>query len=861
MTKIRITSDPYQQQISFEMMREGDGQWNSVNALTCPDSRLLNDSLVSGFFPFQIRDILNILLEDYSDASGGDDARLELVFQGTDDEYHELKFLVQSEDFKDRVVLEQSGRYLKNARDILPDIRNLFSELKPEIQNSEICDASTRQQMDLIANAASEQIPVVVFGTYSTGKSTFINAILGQEFLPANDKPTTAFVAEIKNSRQKDTAKVTFAVSQNLSHGEGTEDTEVEEDTLSLRFRVGSPVVADEGTDTKPDNEVFERVLEEPADLIDGPLSARVCRTLEILNSLKKDFGDRYALNPVVNIEIPYAGKMDSSFLNQLVFFDTPGSNTASNQDHIQAMNKEMSSMSNGLTVVVGSYDTMDTNDNSELAQNINDIQAVDSRFTVLVLNQADKTDLESVVWPDDLRQDLPSRLNTRLVYFISSIMGLGSQVPNARKKLRNRKYREIYCEQEDKYSNPDNDFYKQLYLYDYLPDQIKKRSDEKSAMSDKRIYANSGMLSLSLLLEDFAEKYAAYNKSLKASSFIKSLIDKAGLLIESKKEEKNRIKKNLLTEFKNKQQQLRDAVEAEANDFFDDAIVDYSELLGQASENAQCPELSREEISAKLLEFARELDEMQAQEQKPVQTEKLAESEKPTWESLLNGAAEFIGGVSQKISNSKAIVERTKVYISETLPDAFEVLTNQTRQESMSFWNGKTGELKKRLMQCVTESESLEEEEKEVLQETIQYFDQKVDYRQIESEPFNKEKSAEWLSIIDGTFSSISSLGNAADQVKKWQGGALAKSVQKSVKTKHVIYADNLKNEHPNAFKKWEQSLREDLDSKMVTLNPTLQDKNALIEDKNREIERLKEISEHLQDAARTLDLHLGWH
>lgn len=47
-------------------------------------------------------------------------------------------------------------------------------------------------------DATKPQIPLLVLGNYSAGKSTFINSLVGYELLPASDHPTTAKVIQIE---------------------------------------------------------------------------------------------------------------------------------------------------------------------------------------------------------------------------------------------------------------------------------------------------------------------------------------------------------------------------------------------------------------------------------------------------------------------------------------------------------------------------------------------------------------------------------------------------------------------------------------------------------------------------------------
>lgn len=62
---------------------------------------------------------------------------------------------------------------------------------------------------ELSRQVESERFTVVVAGGFSTGKSTFINALLKDEILPASDGPTTAAITRITHGRSKRAAVYT----------------------------------------------------------------------------------------------------------------------------------------------------------------------------------------------------------------------------------------------------------------------------------------------------------------------------------------------------------------------------------------------------------------------------------------------------------------------------------------------------------------------------------------------------------------------------------------------------------------------------------------------------------------------------
>ena len=63
---------------------------------------------------------------------------------------------------------------------------------------------------------------------------------------------------------------------------------------------------------------------------------------------------------------------------NKFVIFDTPGSNTATNDGHIEVLKEALEGFSNGIPVWVSQYETVDTMDNETLCNDILSIDALD---------------------------------------------------------------------------------------------------------------------------------------------------------------------------------------------------------------------------------------------------------------------------------------------------------------------------------------------------------------------------------------------------------------------------------------------------------------------------------------------------
>ncbi len=92
-------------------------------------------------------------------------------------------------------IFQKHAENRQKLQDIFSEARQLFNDLDIQVE---------MQQM--LKNADSlnrESFKVLVVGEFKRGKSTFINALLGEEVLPAFATPCTAVINEIKYSEEK----------------------------------------------------------------------------------------------------------------------------------------------------------------------------------------------------------------------------------------------------------------------------------------------------------------------------------------------------------------------------------------------------------------------------------------------------------------------------------------------------------------------------------------------------------------------------------------------------------------------------------------------------------------------------------
>lgn len=498
MTKIKIISNPYENQISYEKFHETAQAWNPIDN---ESSRLHTEKLTKSVFPFVVKDIVDQILNEFRTGT----EPISIVFEGTYDEYRELESVCSEPAYDAVISVSISDRYLRNARDILPDVKEIFDHMQPLIAESVKDNDRIEREKRQFADVSKEAIPVCVLGNYSSGKSTFINALIGYEILPSGDDPVTAKIHRIERSEYEDRASVRFDYD-----GERVEIILGEPNVPSINVNI--------------DNDLFRQFRKALDDSASAPITCRVSKILEIINN-----GDNAAfvdrLSDMIEIKVPFNQKgIFGRTQNKFVVFDTPGSNTASNGKHFEVLKKAMEDLSNGLPIYLSEYDKLDTKDNESLCRLIRDMKELDSRFTMIVVNKADKANFGKTGLDEEaiLGQTIPRNLYSSGLYFVSSIMGLGSKNDG---RFENEFYEETFSDQERKFSDPESKYYKKLYAYNITPEQIKQKAMERSEQSANRVLANSGLYWVEEEIEKFAGIYSPYNKCHQSMLFLEKVI------------------------------------------------------------------------------------------------------------------------------------------------------------------------------------------------------------------------------------------------------------------------------------------------------------------------------------------------
>lgn len=825
MPKVKIVSDPYRRTTKFFYMGT---DWTEVCEENSPNSSLLAKKYSEGFFPFKAREIVDELLDEYGDGSDV----LEIVFEGPDDEWDELQDVCSSEDLSSFVKLERSDRALANARDILPYIREVFDELYPIIAGTADGSPETLERLRKFRDASSDVIPICVVGNYSAGKSSFINALIGAELLPSGDRPVTARIFQIERSDQQDRASIGFKYA---------------DESVSVTF-------TDDGMKVNPAGargRALDDIAAATADCDTG-LAERVRAALGAINSFKEG-KDEPTLSDLVKVRVPFGRSTNWGSGKKIVVFDTPGSNTNSNVDHVRVLREAMRGMSDGLPIYVTAYDALDSNDNAELYEQISQMPALDERFAMIVVNKADDADIpeggftkRDEEWVMDTV--VARNLYAQGIYFVSSIAGLGAKTGGS---FADRHYDRVFRRLRDGYEDPDDKYYTRLYDYDLLPEQLRAKAVREAESCDNRLLANSGLFSVEQGIDEFATKYSAYNKCYQSETLLHELIEQTDARLEESGVALESSRAFLSADLDESKNDLLDSLIQLSISTCEDAVEGYLPSMNEwAKQSVAATGLTSERLrdwerditATKRRELGAEEKRRDAEGKKAAVTANLMARVQNAWDTkdvlgiagIAKSFASDWSAAREAEAESEEIFRGADREASDDLlarvRDQFDSdiarLMQEAEGHSKAYWEERAEASRKALLDLVADGTAIDDDRREALRAII------VDFRSLS---------------LDDELPEISEIRYPFDPNKLWKA-PLRVQYNMELSQRVSKWRSVVEPAHEASFREWLHELTDALSLGAVDLNPELRRKFDSVVNTEREIEaqRSKRIRLH---------------
>lgn len=842
MTKIKINSNPYKQEIKYETYKENSQEWVDVG-LYSPNGKLREEFTHKCFLPFNAKEILEIIKDEYYIENKG---AIEIEFEGTKEEYTELEKVAQQKDFEGVFIISRSNQVLDNAKFILSDTKEVFTNIKPVIEEVANGELEITKNLAKVSDALDDIVPICVFGNYSAGKSTFINALIGREVLPSGGDPVTAKAFKIQNSPQNDVARIKF------SHWDDEIEISFEDDSYRvIRGNASDDMILE-----------LDSVFKEKKVTT---MNQMVSVALEFINAYEKRDASSTEIGNMIELYIAFSktGILGSSN-NKFVIFDTPGSNTATNDGHIEVLKEALEGFSNGIPVWVSQYEAIDTMDNEALCNNILSIDALDQRFTMIVLNKADVSDLPEKEFSEKQIKNIKEfksveKMYASGIFFVSSIMGLGAKNDGV---LSDKYYRKIYKLQRDSFTDPEDEDYMELYKYNIMPLQIKEEVISYSANEKNLIYVNSGLHCVETEIEEFASKYSAYNKCQMVNSLLTDVVDKTTEKIAKRVQERKKLREKYCNDLEEKKQQLINTMKDKSEELdanFSDAAYDSINTYSKNHLNYNYPLAELEELNRKYIEEntnqyhidekKRDLDEAKGKMFSNLKG-RVKEFSFSDLKGTLSGIVEDTKkGVESIYTSQKELEFTQKNASSETVNEVLEEVieryktnmleaTKKINHIAFNYWENNTKLLKDELIDIVTASDALTGKQKQTLSELIFNY-KNISYDDQANVIFIKPK------FLQGHL-----LGMDLFMFERLNTKKLEREYNKTVANNIESIASDLNSHYYSSYQQWQEELSILIEQNMEELNPQLQVMVEQIANETEGINRLETSQQKIRTA-----------
>ena len=830
MEKVKIISNPYLRKNTFQIFKRSSGEWIDINAENNPNSKLISKELTEGFFPFKVNKIFDEIIREY----GIGNERLELYFEGTKADYQELKQVCEKNSRYDHIELKPGKVYLLNAEEILPQIIDTFKELWPIIHQGEFKTKELTHHLDRFIDATNDVIPLCVMGNYSAGKSTFINALIGNEILPSGDEPVTAKIYKITQSADAEHAIITFSadhypVTIHISSHSCSVDTQFNDSAL----------------------------LDELSKMLDEKQEESIVRKINCALSLIN--ADKHVeISDLIEVNVAFSGGIWEESGMRFAILDTPGSNSASNVDHRGVLQKALNGMTNGLPVYVSEYDNLDSIDNENLYKVMCSMPELDDRFTMIVVNKADENDLpeEGHYSPEKAEEILnlaiPKKLYSIGIFFVSSILGLGSKTDG---KFLDKHLSRIYRVHSSLFTDKEDAFYTTLYHYDILPGQLKETMVQDCEKTDHDLlYVNSGLYAIERQIQLFARKYSSYNKCQQSTGFLKGIIqiitEEMSELLEDRKTDRD----DLLHLLDKEKQDLLTQIKVQSSQFYKEYLHEHELNLHDHALRI-LPTFSEEDLRKLESQFIKEKQGMLNYEEKNKEFDDSVSGlknnfvknvgglfSKPGVESIKNFGNQFANDISKTIGTfgetqetkkeadreaSEALLKK----VTEDFQSSMTQMEQQLEETSQTYWKKRTRYLKLELMDIVADADTLPEQYRKDLNKIIMDFDN------IEFEKYKE------ISFKMNDFNFAIQIGNIklleSDRLNIKRLNAYCNEMFS--KEMEEMYA-SFHSSHSESFLRWMDMLLIEIEKKIVQFNPELNEMQSKIDWESTQIESLRE-------------------
>ena len=389
MKELMIMYHPVKKEIHF--LAKVKGEFLEVPYKICPN--LIPYSPENGEFLLQNQGnkFFNDIYEQFSNE------KISLVFKGTQVDYEDFcekiaeynKFAGEERfTISNFIELPSVMEIFKRISDFCEETLNVFDT---ELQNSDIQHSFEMRRLEFEKKKeqlSGSDINLCLVGTYSSGKSTFINTLIGRRILPESISSETAKMFRIRNS---DIPGVAF----NLCSSDPNEPN-----TVKITWsKEKSKFVFDSERPCEVTKRKIQNVINN-ALVFQLQQHEQLYQILKSINELPNAYTDANTeyVDGIINVYFPFQLDPNMNF----TFYDTPGTDSNSNE-HLLVLQKALQQQTNSILIIIYEPTKMEGTGNSTLYKLIHssreseatkDQVHIDLTRSLHIINQADTRSL-----------------------------------------------------------------------------------------------------------------------------------------------------------------------------------------------------------------------------------------------------------------------------------------------------------------------------------------------------------------------------------------------------------------------------------------------------------------------------------
>lgn len=597
-------------------------------------------------------------------------------FVGTKKDFEDFKSL--ADDLKIQLDKRETEWYLERE-EIMTGIKTMIVDLKSKTDEENIEGVNNETIFAPINDILESRTPIVLFGQYSAGKSSVLNALIGAEVFESNSDPTTQCVVEITPSED-------FSICW--------EDKQYclacdKKDSLVQELK-------DSG---------FEIELPDSSENDD----VRYIWMREILKAINDN------LRGSTEIKVSLKFKNLGGICKQIVFYDTPGYTPGNNgtliPEHGKILAQKMKEFSKGVPVFVKTRKTNASDSMrsflTALTGSEEILKVLNPNIGIVLVNQADGESVKGIEENKKKRIEIEKNNNrtdfeldeTRMVFFSSPFAlltksnpdnwedsGMISVADNPR-SMTDTDYK-LYCPLATVANLPKLRKNSIVSAYEKAEQAYKEDPSEEHKM--ELIAHNSGLRAFENELTYVVGELAVTNLCARASDELGKGLEFLGLQLKQMRENHEKYQSELKQEFDKKHEDIAKKLDSIQNDAKKDVKKHYADYVTQKTE------ANADEMGTGKKEAPKSL------------------------EAIIREVCESVTTASDWKKYKKLDNDNLSNKIKEVIDAKINPLFQEREKDAEVFYNKYIEDVKEKCRKAVLNDSSLSEEEKKALNECI---------------------------------------------------------------------------------------------------------------------------------------------